>query len=185
MDARPLPDLDAADRPLQALGAGLRLRLTALREDQGEFIAAQAGEEVAGTDQLGQLIGNPPEHDIADLVATQVIDVLELVQIQKQDGALVTVTLGLIEDALEVLVETPPVVQSGQRVMIGEPDQARLGLLAVVLELLHAIGEGLGGLTELVEFVAGREPATDLGQDLPQFRIATLRQQGQGGGDAA
>jgi len=55
-----------------------------MRQDDGEFVAAQAGDEVIGTQLLIQPVGHDAQHLVADLVALRVVDVLEAVEIDEQ-----------------------------------------------------------------------------------------------------
>ena len=52
-------------------------------QDDGEFVAAQAGHGVGFPHAAGQALGHRLQQQIADMVAQGVVDVLELVQIQK------------------------------------------------------------------------------------------------------
>ena len=60
-----------------------------------------------------------------------VVDILELIQIEKQDSHPIAVALRTMDAVLHPVVEETPIGQVGQRIVIGEKFQFGLGTFAL------------------------------------------------------
>ena len=84
----------------------------------GEFVAAEAGDEVIGPDRLAQPIRDALEEFVADQMPQRIVDALELVDVDIEDRELAP--LGFQQQFFRVALEQRPVRQVGQRVVMGE-----------------------------------------------------------------
>jgi hypothetical protein len=91
------------------------------REHGAELLAADAEHAVAPAHALAQALGHAAQRLVAGLMAVQVVDLLEVVDVDEDDAE----RLAGGQDALEHLVEDPVAEQAGERVVAG--------LLAAVL----------------------------------------------------
>ena len=82
------------------------------RQDHEEFVAAPADDVVVAADELLDAVGDRPDRAVALLVALFVVDALQSVDVDQDDGAARLALLELRPD----LVEEEPVVRLGQRV---------------------------------------------------------------------
>ena len=87
--------------------------------DDDELVAAEAGDGVGPAPGLGQPVGQFPQGQVADAVAVEVVDGLEAVQVDEEDGqgAVVPATGG--QGLVDPVVEQGPVGQSGEGVVEG------------------------------------------------------------------
>ena len=76
-----------ADRGDHARGHGLQGGvIEAAGGDDGEFVAAEAGDQVVAAQGAAQPLGDAADQLVADRVAERVVDVLEMVEIDVEDG---------------------------------------------------------------------------------------------------
>ena len=100
---------DSLDLP----GGILRVRLQVFQQHD-KLIAAQAGHGVAAADRMAETLGHQAQQLVAGLVAMQVVDVLEVVQIEKhQRGKLALARAGGLR-LLQTVEQQPAVGQPGQ-----------------------------------------------------------------------
>jgi hypothetical protein len=123
-----------ADGGLQRIGGVL--------EQHGELVAAEPGDGVPGAGGAGDPLRDAHGQPVAGGVAEAVVDRLEVVQVEEDDGHGPAVAGVQLEDVLEAVPEQRAVGQPGQRV--GE------GLAA---QLLLACGE----FADQVDVVAQRQ----------------------------
>ncbi len=101
----------------QALGDGHRLGLVSqLAAEDAELVTAQAGGEVARPQHALDPAGDLGEHVVAGPMPVVVVDGLEAVQVEVQDGHQVAVAVQLTGQVAE---ELGPVGKAGQRVVAG------------------------------------------------------------------
>ena len=122
-----LQDL-VADRLRKA--ARLALIAAQVLQHDDELIAAQPGHGVVPTHAVPEDGRHLLEQAIALGMAHGVVDRLEVVEIDEQQGALAAVTRARLERELEPLHQQAAVGQTGQRVEVGEPSDLGLGRLA-------------------------------------------------------
>ena len=75
--------------------------------------------------------GNHFQKRVACLVATGIVDILELVKIKKQQRARVFVAGGKVQHLFQLFLEAAAVVQIGQRIVMSQPRQSALGYACV------------------------------------------------------
>ena len=97
---------------LQAAEELLRLLDPRLGQDHRELVAADAARDVGGADHLAHALGRLGEHGVAGEMADLVVHVLEVVEVEDDQGEppVVAVRAGAL--ARERLVEVPPVVEA-------------------------------------------------------------------------
>src|ERR1700689_407320 len=106
-----------------------------MRQQHGEFLAADAGNGTAIADAAAQYVGHRDDDLVAQQVAVGVVDGLEMVDIDDQQRAALHAALA---DALHLLIKTAAVEQSGQRVGQRQPLH-QLQLAAQPLDLLGTL----------------------------------------------
>ena len=129
-------------RPGQAIerllrSAGDVLYLIGTLQHQDELVPTQPRDRV-----LGAHAGlEPPRHCleqlVAHLMAEAVVDGLEIVDVQEQQGRRQAVAARAAEDAGQAVAEQVAVGQAGQRIIVRQTVQALLGF--------HALGHVLAG----------------------------------------
>jgi hypothetical protein len=87
--------------------------------DHHELVAAEAGDGVGAPARFGQTVGQLPQGQVADGVAVQVVDGLEAVEVDEEDGqgAVVAATDG--QGLVDPVVEQGPVGEAGEGVVEG------------------------------------------------------------------
>ena len=91
------------------LGALQSIPPVGLDHEDGEFVAAESGDDI-GFPHLGlDHPGNMPEDDVADMVAMGVVDVLKGVEIAEHEDAVVAIPFLRGQGAVQVFVDTAPV----------------------------------------------------------------------------
>jgi hypothetical protein len=192
-----------AERPVeqrqQPLGQRGRL-LGRARDDEGELVTAEPGDEVTVARGRAQPVGHLGEQQVPGLVAGHVVDDLEAVEVDEQHAGRLA-GRGTGAGRLEGGHQPGPVGQSGEVVGPGHPLELALGGAPVghVPQVQHdlVVGRALdahaGGTDDLdVAAVAGRRPQGhgggqadgDPGEDVPgqtgQHRaVADLEEVGQ------
>ena len=113
-----------------------------------EFVAAEARDEIARSDALPEGDGHRFQQFVADQMSERIVDALEFVDVEVKHGELVAGGEGG-EFALQPVMEQGAVRQIGQRIVMRQMGDARLGApsLGDVLVGRHpsAVGERLVG----------------------------------------
>ena len=120
-----------ADRLEHALGDALRGVAVGVAQQDGELVAAEAGDDVGLADAVMQRAADRADDLVAGLVAAGVVDVLEAVEVEQEDRALAAVAGGVGDELGELLVEAAAVEELGQRVVVGQVLQLVLEALAL------------------------------------------------------
>ena len=111
----------ARTRERRLFGQRLRpVRHVGAADHDGEFVAAQAGDQARPVDQRAQPLGDRAQQLIAAGVAERVVDLLELVEVQHQQRDLALRRFRLGEPRSQVLVQRVAVGEAGQRVVLGQ-----------------------------------------------------------------
>ena len=146
-------------------------------QQHGEFLAAPARDAVVGPRGGAQAAGDLDQHAIAGAVAERIVDLLEVVEVEQHETALVP---GL-ERERDVLAQGEPVVRSrddiGARLLLGLDAQlAQLGVraaqlvdarlqapleLAAVADVEHEAEADVAAVSAVVGHVAVEHPALD------------------------
>ena len=95
-----------AERRDQSIGDHLqRCRVASRRSDDAEFIAANAGDKVVAAQRAGQPLRDGADELVADRMAERVIDVLEVVEVDVENGGRRATAAYLLDGLLEPLSE--------------------------------------------------------------------------------
>ena len=97
-----------ADALRERCGVGGLLHL---RHDDGELIAAHAGDDVELARAAAQALADKLEQLVADMVAERVVDALEVVEIEAKHGQAFA-TLDTLDFVVELLEQQRPVGRS-------------------------------------------------------------------------
>src|SRR6185295_5593995 len=132
-------------RALDALGDPDRVAgLVDVLEQHGEFVAAEAGDGVAGADGLLEAPRGLDQELVAGAVAHGVVDELEAVEVEEEDAEEAVLLAARVLDAVaEAVDEERAVGEAGEGVVQGVVDELLLGELAlggVGLRADHAVG---------------------------------------------
>ena len=95
-------------------------------QDDHEFVATEPCHRIVGAQGIGQAAGHLLEQGVADMMAQRVVDGLEAVQINEQDGQLGVILGSGIHGLAEALLEQRAVGQAGQCIVVGEIAQLAL-----------------------------------------------------------
>ena len=110
-------DDGCGQRCVHPLGHHAGLDWCCAGEDGGELVAAEAAQQVVVAHGGGQAGGNVDEERVADGMSVPVVDDLESVEIDHQQGD--RCGIGSREHAGAVLLQVPTVGQGGERVGAG------------------------------------------------------------------
>ena len=114
--------IDPRDQVVNVLGA-----LDTLLE-HGEFIAAEAGDEILGPDRLAQPLRDRLQEFVADRMSQRVVDPLELVDVDIEDRE--RASRSFPQQSFGMALEQRAVRQIGQRIVMSQvrssPDRAAL-----------------------------------------------------------
>ncbi len=99
-----------------------------IRDKEGEFVFAHAGQGVPGSNDTLQSAGNFHQKQVADTVARRVVDVLEMVQIEKHDGDPFLCPFRLQDGLVETVAVQNPIGQMREIVEVGKPVKVILTL---------------------------------------------------------
>ena len=109
-------EMCAFDERPQLLGQGSPFLDAGLGQDQHEFLAAVAADQVAGPQVARDDLGHPAQHDVATLVPVAVVDHLEMVDVDEGDAQRPFVAGGSLDLGEQLRQERLPVVDAGQAV---------------------------------------------------------------------
>ncbi|MNQ74714.1 hypothetical protein D3C85_894790 [compost metagenome] len=125
--------------------------------NQGELVAAQAGQGAETAAVAAQAVGQGQQQLVAGLVAELFVDALEVVQADAEHGNPVLQAAGIIEDLVELLLQLLAVRQTGEEIVLGHAQQAAFRLAAQVRVAFDGGKQLVGGIdpqAQLVFFVA-------------------------------
>jgi len=89
--------------------------------DDHELVAAEAGEGVGEPDGAAEIVGDVPEELVADVVAVGVVDELEAVEIDHEEGGAGVVDLGLLNGGGEAILKETLVGKAREVIVEGVP----------------------------------------------------------------
>ena len=98
---------------------------------QQELVAALAGEDVAAADELADAARGLAQHLVAGRVAERVVDELEVVEVEVEERDRLAGAARADEVQAQLLLELRAVRQAGERVVVGEVGDLRLGAAAL------------------------------------------------------
>ncbi len=153
--------VDLAGTRDYTLGDARRIDAVAGGHDDGELLAAEPADDVVRPDRRAQRVGQEPQQLVADAVAVHVVDALEVVDVEHQDGDGPMRSTRLLDRVQQPLVEAAVVEQAGERVGLRFPLEPRADLRVVDRER--------GGVAESfreLELVFGEQPLVALAVDV-------------------
>ena len=124
-----LPLIGLGQGGQQPLGEGRGLAHVPRRQGQHELVPAKARGGVAGTEQAGDALGHLGQQQIPGVVAVDIVDDLEAVEIEKQQREAALAVLALLNALLQPVGKQQPVRQPGQAVMERQLEQLVVGLM--------------------------------------------------------
>ena len=133
-----------------------------------ELVAAEAGHRVAGAHGLLQPRGDCGEKLVAGRVSQRVVDELELVEVEEEDGDRSLLVPRASQRVLETVEEEVAVRQAGEGIVEGVVAVSLLGVAALDRVRQH-VGERLEEAHVLVGVVADREALE--AEDAPRFTV--------------
>ena len=89
---------------------------TARIAHDGEFVAADAGDEVVASRGFAQVPADDLQHSVAGRMAKGVVDGLEVIEVEHHEHKARTAFGSNRAAALEACIEGPSIAESGQRV---------------------------------------------------------------------
>ncbi len=95
-----------------------------MRQNNGEFIAAETRYEAFNTHHIPQASRSFNEKFVSDIVTMGVVDQLESVKIEEQEREFLA--LGRVDLSLKSVAKMQPVGKAGERVMRCHPTHALL-----------------------------------------------------------
>ena len=126
-------DVVAADRVGRADGGNdapgdrlQRIRVGRAGGDDGEFVAAEAGDQIVAAHDAAQALRDVENELVADMVAERVVDVLEVIEIDVEHRRRRTAAAHLADHGFEPFAEIDAVWQAADRIVQGEVAQPRL-----------------------------------------------------------
>jgi hypothetical protein len=96
-----------------------------------ELVAAQPCDRVVGTERARDALRGLEQHLVAGAVSQRVVDPLEAVEVDEQDGAARLLPAPARQRVLQAIEEQRPVRQTGQRVVQRHVREPVLGVLAL------------------------------------------------------
>ena len=96
-------------------------------QQQDELVAPQAGHGVLVAHLAPQAVGGLLQQLVARRVAQAVVDVLEVVQVQEQEGQALLFAGRRGDGHIQAVVEQAAVGQAGKRIVIGQIGRLLLG----------------------------------------------------------
>ena len=87
-----------------------------VREENAEFLSSIAGDQMAVLGAGGEVICDPSEHDIAHGMPIRVVDLLEVVYIQKHEADLLAALEVLGVEFVQPLIKGASIWQAGQSI---------------------------------------------------------------------
>src|SRR6202011_1821185 len=100
-----------------------------LRQQDDELIAARPGDHVARVERLAQTRGDFTQDAVADAVTERVVDRLEPVEVDVEQGETAIVERRRFQYGVEALFEREAIRQAGQTVAMRRIEQLLLSAL--------------------------------------------------------
>ena len=96
-----------------------------------EFVAAEARDEILRPQHRAQTVGDRAQQLVAAGMAQRVVDLLELVEVDEQQGRHPAGLMRNLQKAFDLVAEIDPVGQRGQFVIARQMADPRLGVAAL------------------------------------------------------
>ena len=101
-------------------------RILKLGEDEDEFVAAHAGDGVGLAELSADPLGKAPENTVAGVVAIRVLNLFEVIHIQRKQCQWLARSRGQGDGLLEPILEKHAVGKSGERVVSNQMRELRV-----------------------------------------------------------
>ena len=98
---------DGLDHPVRE-HAGLVA--VGIGQHDGEFVTAQPEQPLVAADDTGHLVADPDQQGVAGAVAKMIVNGLELVEVEEQQGTLASPPEGIVHGPAQLLLEAVTVV---------------------------------------------------------------------------
>ncbi len=135
-----------------AVGSRFPMAVQTLQQD-GEFVGAHARQGVAIAQQPEQAAAQGDQQGIAHRMAARIVEHLEAVDIDQQQRAVGSLAQRQRQRQIQAVFEQHAIGQSGQRVVMRQPDQ-------LLVAGLHRFGHAVEAVRQLADFVVtGRRDA--------------------------
>ncbi|MCY1408196.1 hypothetical protein D9M71_235150 [compost metagenome] len=121
--------------------------------DQGELVAAEAGEGAQATAMSAQAIGQGQQQLVAGLVAELLVDALEIVEADTQHRDPALQPAGVDEDLVQLLLQLLAVRQPRQEIVLGHAHQAVFRFVAQMGIAFDGFEQLVGGVDPDAQFV--------------------------------
>ena len=121
--------------------------LVDIARQHGELVAAETREHVVAARRAAEALDHRLQHLVADRVAVAIVDALEAVEVEQEDGVRAARRGGELRRHVERLEQHAAVRQAGQRILHGELAQLahlgrqRVGAHGVAALLVEAPGD--------------------------------------------
>lgn len=122
--------------------------------DQGELVAAEAGEGAQAATVGPQAIGQGQQQLVAGLVAELFVDALEVVEADTEHRDPALQAAGIDQDLVQLLLQLLAVGQAGEKVVLGHAQQAVFRFMAQVRVALDRRQQLVGGIDPDPQFVS-------------------------------
>ena len=160
-------EVDGRETSLHPVGDALGVLAAAILHHHRELLAAEPADDVLRPDDRAQRLGEEAEQLVADGVAVDVVDVLEVVDVEHQHGERHVRAARLLQRLQQPLVEDAVVEEAGERVRaslmleprspLGVVERKRGRVAEALRDLELHLGEGNG-----VAFAVDVQRALDL-----------------------
>eukprot|EP00913_Durusdinium_trenchii_P021383 g20096.t1 len=162
---RPTFELDRSrEIRLQRVGKQIgRARLLRRMDDQDEFVASEPAAEIIGCHPCTNARAGLLEQRIARHMAIEIVDVLEVIEIERDHGEGLGLLLLLLDRLLKLQHEAGAVEKMGQRIVMGE-----------IADL--PLGENPGGdvLLRRQDEAAGKQGAVDVDDPVSPLHVRLM-----------
>ena len=138
----PTPGVSIPSKREDALRDVRGVRTVAATHDHAELLAAETADDVVGPHGAAQRVGERLQEVVADAVAVHVVDTLEVVDVEHEDGDGPVRPARLLQCVEQVVVEAAVVEETGERVGARLVLEARADLRVVDGER-SSVGEAL------------------------------------------
>ena len=148
---------------LDAQREGFGVGLVGILDQDGELVSAEAGKGVLIAQATAQAASELAQQVITDIVAERIVDILEVVQIDKHQHQLFLIALRPVQRMAQAVEQQGTVGQAGQFIM-----QRQILHPPPGFDDLRDVGENAGVIDDLAAFIRDRADCLPFGE---QFAV--------------